>query len=221
MGVKSRPGGGGFGQLSCYERHRKLLQDYIQYYGGSVEDLMPKAPAPTVTDLDVLRENYRFLPTPDDYDDSTSEKRMAKKYFDKLYKEYCVGYLNGYREGKVGMRWRTKQEVLRGKGQFICGHSPCDKTDKLRSYEVKFSYREAGERKLALVKLRVCPECAYKLNYKRSRRISEAAAPRDKKKKRKKKKKAKKAKKRRSLDGEESGKGLPKPKRCRREVVHE
>lgn len=39
--------------------------------------------------------------------------------------------------------------------------------DGLASYEVNFSYFEAGENKQALVKLILCDRCAEKLHYKR------------------------------------------------------
>lgn len=61
------------------------------------------------------------------------------------------------------MRWRTEEEVIAGKGQFVCGAEDCKQTQKLKSYEVNFAYVEAGKRKQALVKLRVCPECTKKL----------------------------------------------------------
>ncbi|MCO5572782.1 hypothetical protein L7F22_026541 [Adiantum nelumboides] len=70
---------------------------------------------------------------------------------------------------KIGMRWRAEKEVISGKGQFVCGSRKCDAKDDLSSYEVNFTYREAGENKQALVKLRVCPGCGEKLNYKRDR----------------------------------------------------
>ena len=35
------------------------------------------------------------------------------------------------------------------------------------SYEMNFVYHEHGEKKEALVKLRLCPECGLKLNYKK------------------------------------------------------
>ena len=41
--------------------------------------------------------------------------------------------------------------------------------------QVNFGYVEAGEQKQALVKLRVCPECAAKLNYKKQRALAKAA----------------------------------------------
>jgi protein FRA10AC1 len=69
--------------------------------------------------------------------------------------------------------------VVTGKGQFTCGAKRCSIGDGLVSYEVLFAYEEAGEAKSALVKLRVCPECAYKLNYRRAkalRRVEKLAA---------------------------------------------
>ena len=74
-----------------------------------------------------------------------------------------------YKEGKVGMRWRVEKEVIAGKGQFICGALSCEERDMLHSYEVPFSYREAGSHKQALVKVRVCPECCYRLHYKKGK----------------------------------------------------
>ncbi|KAJ6755116.1 ACID PHOSPHATASE-RELATED [Salix purpurea] len=69
--------------------------------------------------------------------------------------------------GKIGLRWRTEKEVISGKGQFICGNKHCDVKDGLASYEVNFSYFEAGENKQALVKLILCDRCAEKLHHKR------------------------------------------------------
>ncbi|PNH03978.1 Protein FRA10AC1 [Tetrabaena socialis] len=72
------------------------------------------------------------------------------------------------------MRWRTQREVLCGKGQFACGAKGCEAGEGLCSYEVNFAYVEAGERKQALVKLRVCPACACKLNYKKEKQLQKA-----------------------------------------------
>jgi len=41
-------------------------------------------------------------------------------------------------------------------GQFVCGNRHCDEKQGLGSYEVNFSYVEAGEQKQALVKLVAC-----------------------------------------------------------------
>lgn len=78
-----------------------------------------------------------------------------------------------YKENKIGLRWRTKEEVLSGKGQFICGNIACERVEgmkfqvsfdhriDLHSYEVLFTYKEQSEIKNTFVKLRICPECAY------------------------------------------------------------
>ena len=74
------------------------------------------------------------------------------------------------------MRWRTQKEVVAGKGQFACGSVKCDCDQGLNSFEVNFGYLESvhhadgsttKEKKNALVKLRLCMECAYKLNYRK------------------------------------------------------
>eukprot|EP01130_Rhizamoeba_saxonica_P002595 TRINITY_DN1236_c0_g1_i2.p1 TRINITY_DN1236_c0_g1~~TRINITY_DN1236_c0_g1_i2.p1 ORF type:complete len:136 (+),score=21.86 TRINITY_DN1236_c0_g1_i2:766-1173(+) len=91
---------------------------------------------------------------------------MAKEYYDKLFKNFCLGDLSRYNEGMVGLMWRTKKQVIEGKGQFSCGNIHCDTRDSLSSYELPFNYRENNERKRALVKIRVCPPCSEKLNYK-------------------------------------------------------
>lgn len=54
-----------------------------------------------------------------------------------------------------------------GKGHFVCGNKDCSHMDDLHSFEVNFAYVEHGEKKNALVKLRLCPSCAFKLHYKK------------------------------------------------------
>merc|ERR1712025_500507 len=117
--------------------------------------------------------------------DDSWEVQLAKRYYDKLFKEYCIIDLSRYKENKFGMRWRIEKEVVTGKGQFVCANKKCDERKHLRTWEVNFGYIEAGVRKNALVKCRLCFECSYKLNYHH-------------KKKELTKKKSKKKKKRRS-----------------------
>lgn len=183
--------------LNAFERHKKFVSDYILYYGGQMADFK-RSGAKDKTDHDVLRENHRFLWKEEDEEDMTWEKELAKKYYDKLFKEYCIADLSRYKENKFGFRWRTENEVVSGKGQFQCGHKRCDKQDGLKSWEVNFAYVEQGEKRNALVKLRLCPECSFKLNYhhkrkevkaktktKRDSEENQAPPPKKKKKKRK------------------------------------
>nr|ABA94971.2 expressed protein [Oryza sativa Japonica Group] len=128
--------------LNAYDRHKKFMKDYVQFYG---HDKNVDNRAPIKTDKDTLREGYRFILSEEDDVDSTWEKRL------------------------IGLRWRTEKEVISGKGQFLCGNRICDEKNGLGSYEVNFSYIEAGEQKQALVKLVACQRCAEKLAYKRQK----------------------------------------------------
>ena len=132
------------------------------------------------TDQDALRGAHRFLRSPEDEADTSWESRLAKRYYDRLYKEYAVADLSQYAAKRVGLRWRTEREVVAGKGQFSCGAKGCDAADGLATFEVPFAYAEAGEDKQALVKLRVCGPCAAKLHHGRG----EQAADKRRKKRR-------------------------------------
>ncbi|XP_028777002.1 protein FRA10AC1 [Neltuma alba] len=150
--------------LNAYDRHKKFLNDYVSFYG---KEKPSNLRLPIKTDKDTLREGYRFIRSEEDDMDPSWEQRLVKRYYDKLFKEYCIADMSHYKSGKIGLRWRTEKEVISGKGQFICGNKHCDEKDGLASYEVNFCYFEAGENKQALVKLVTCERCAEKLHYKR------------------------------------------------------
>ncbi|XP_049615267.1 protein FRA10AC1 [Syngnathus scovelli] len=155
--------------LTAFERHKKFVGDYILFYGGHMADFK-RSTANDKTDSDVVRENHRFLWRDEDEEDMTWEKELAKKYYDKLFKEYCIADLSRYKENKFGFRWRTESEVVSGKGQFQCGNKRCETQEGLKSWEVNFAYVEHGDKRNALVKLRLCPECSFKLNYHHKRK---------------------------------------------------
>ncbi|XP_053367971.1 protein FRA10AC1 [Clarias gariepinus] len=155
--------------MNAFDRHKKFVSDYILYYGGKLEDFR-RSTTKDKNDLDVVRENHRFLWRDEDEEEMTWEKELAKKYYDKLFKEYCIADLSRYKENKFGFRWRVENEVISGKGQFLCGNKRCEKKDGLKSWEVNFAYVEQGEKRNALVKLRLCPECSFKLNYHHKRK---------------------------------------------------
>ncbi|KAL6474740.1 hypothetical protein MHYP_G00157800 [Metynnis hypsauchen] len=167
--------------MNAFDRHKKFVSDYILYYGGKLEDFK-RSMATDKSDLDVVRENHRFLWNDEDEEDMTWEKELAKKYYDKLFKEYCIADLSRYKENKFGFRWRIENEVISGKGQFLCGNKRCEKQEGLKSWEVNFAYVEQGEKRNALVKLRLCPECSFKLNYHHKRKevkVKKKRRPRD------------------------------------------
>ncbi|KAL1240813.1 Protein FRA10AC1 [Trichinella spiralis] len=154
-----------FVHLNAYERHKRLINEYILKHPGS-SALLKRDTSKDKTDIDVIRENSKFL-WEDDDEPQTWEQKLAKRYYDKLFKEYCIGDLSKYKEGKIALRWRIEQEVIKGKGQFICGNKRCEEEENLTSWEVNFAYVEEQEKKNALVKLRLCPDCSEKLNYRK------------------------------------------------------
>ncbi|GAB5591327.1 hypothetical protein Unana1_06227 [Umbelopsis nana] len=154
-----------------YSRHKHYVRNYIQFYGK----LKPKPAKVGKTEIELLQENHRFVRDLDEEaTDITWEQRIAKRYYDKLFKEYAICELKRYKEGKIAMRWRTENEVVLGKGQFECGSTRCNNIENLKSWEVNFGYIENGEKKNELVKLRLCPSCSDKLNYKTQKRAAKA-----------------------------------------------
>ena len=93
-----------------------------------------------------------------------------------------------YEYGCLGTRWRTEAEVREGKGQFVCASTRCKERELLGTYEINFSYSEDGVKKQALVKVRLCPECFRKTNYKRTvlkERVDEALLKNSRKRRKK------------------------------------
>ncbi|XP_050396962.1 protein FRA10AC1 homolog [Patella vulgata] len=192
--------------LDAYARHKQFVNNYMLYYGGNKQEFK-RDTSRDKRDSDVIRENHQFLWEDEDDDSQLSwERRLAKKYYDKLFKEYCIADLARYKENKFGMRWRIEKEVFEGKGQFICGAKKCNEREDLRSWEVNFGYIEQGEKKNALVKLRLCPDCSYKLNYRNKRKEVKPkrlqSKPLSKKHKKHKKQHKKHHKKHRSRDSD-------------------
>merc|ERR1711915_621153 len=152
-----------FLKLNAYDRHKQLVNTYQLYYPGSTAGIR-RDTRNDKRDIDVIRDHHRFL-WDDSKVDESWEVQLAKRYYDKLFKEYCIIDLSRYKENQFGMRWRIEAEVVTGKGQFICASKKCQERKKLRTWEVNFGYQEHGEKKNALVKCRLCFECSYKLNY--------------------------------------------------------
>ncbi|CAH1389542.1 unnamed protein product [Nezara viridula] len=146
-----------------YELHKHLINTYVLNRKGNTA-LLRRDNSKDKRDIDIIRENHKFVWEDDDIP-STWEERLAKKYYDKLFKEFCITDMSKYKENKFAMRWQTEQELVTGKGQFVCANKACSENESLRTWEVNFAYKEDGERKNALVKLRLCSSCSKKLNY--------------------------------------------------------
>jgi protein FRA10AC1 len=100
-----------------YSRHKALINHYLLYYPGSTAIMQrdtyvlflnmifvftSDCSSHDRTDKDVLHANHKFIWDSEPSDmPSAWEKRLAKKYYDKLFKEYCVADLTRYKENKV------------------------------------------------------------------------------------------------------------------------
>ncbi|KAI8970673.1 folate-sensitive fragile site protein Fra10Ac1-domain-containing protein [Pilobolus umbonatus] len=149
--------------MNAYARHKVLIHDYLTYYRGTIPTNIPTE---YKTERDILNEEHQFVRTPSEIP-QTWEQRIAKKYYDQLFKEYTICDLRKYKEGKIALRWRIEKEVVSGKGQFMCASTSCDATENLQSWEVNFKYIEKEKQKNELVKVRLCPSCSDKLNFRK------------------------------------------------------
>ncbi|KAI8361289.1 folate-sensitive fragile site protein Fra10Ac1-domain-containing protein [Mortierella sp. GBAus27b] len=153
--------------MDAWTKHQHLINSYVKHYHKSKET--PQQDTNYKSERDILVENHKFLRSDEDDQDLTWEKRIAKKYYDKLFKEFALVDLKHFKDGRIAMRWRNEHELFRGKGQFTCGNLRCEEASGLQSWEVNFGYMEQGEKKNALVKVRLCDKDSFKLNYKTQR----------------------------------------------------
>ena len=148
---------------SLRERHNQLIHIYREHNNSSSNgNSSSRNSLLSESDRKTLEERHQFVRDDDDDEANAGDWgiRMARKYWNKLFKEYAICDLTLYQTGRIGMRWRVEKEVILGKGQFVCGNKHCDSTADLHSYEVPFTYMEKGINKTELVKCRVCLECA-------------------------------------------------------------
>jgi protein FRA10AC1 len=169
--VKAKIQKAGMNIQSAFDRHKTLVNNYLSYHGSAGRKAMRLDKTKFKRDIDVVKENHKFLWEDGDGDEENPkslswEQRIAKKYWDKLFKEYAITDLTYYKKNRIAFRWRIEKEVIEGKGQFICAQKKtCSETEGLRTWEVPFGYAEDDKKKMALVKVRLCAECSAKLNH--------------------------------------------------------
>ena len=107
---------GRFRDLNPYQLHTTIINDYVLNKSGASKSLQDSTVPKVKRDCDVIRKNHRFLWTEEDNVD-TWEQRLAKKYYDKLFKEYCICDLTCYKDNKVFFRPAFK--MRRGKLLYL------------------------------------------------------------------------------------------------------
>lgn len=116
----------------------------------------------TPSDIESIKAAHQFVwdSDPGQEKDNEWSVRLAREYYDNLYKELALVDLESVRvDGSVGLRWRTKDEVVHGKGSIVCGSLKCT-SPAVNTLEVPFRYEEHGLEKTELVKVKVCSPCA-------------------------------------------------------------
>lgn len=152
--------------MALRERHNQLIHIYREHTNNS-SSTSNRTTVFSASDRKTLEEQHEFVRDDDDDEANAGDwgVRMARKYWNKMFKEYAICDLTLFQTGRIGMRWRVEKEVILGKGQFVCGNKHCDSTMDLHSYEIPFTYMEKVVSKTELVKCRVCLECAKVTNY--------------------------------------------------------
>ncbi|VEV57858.1 conserved protein, unknown function [Plasmodium vinckei vinckei] len=173
-----------FEKMDPFERH-KLMMSLCMLEKNKNTDCQ------YLSDYDILKKKYKFI-----HDVSNEKNSLLQNYYRSICNKYVICDLSKYKEGKIGLRWRTEEEIIKGKGHIICSSKKCNNTD-LNTYEFLFQYIEEGIEKKTNVKVRACMDCAYKLHYRKIKKYL-------KKKKKKKKQKEKRIKHRTSSSNESS-----------------
>lgn len=89
-----------YSNLNPYELHKHLINEYMLQKPGDTKLLKQRDTTNDKTDLDVIRENHKFI-WDDENPADTWEKQLARKYYEKLFKEYCISDLSLYKKNKV------------------------------------------------------------------------------------------------------------------------
>lgn len=112
------------------------------------------------SDVVALKEAHQFVWEEDEIETDDWRERLALQYYRGLFKEYALIDLSLFgTEKQIGLRWRTKKEVVEEKGTKICGSLTCNYSGELNVLEMPFQYEEKGEVKMELVKVSLCPRC--------------------------------------------------------------
>ncbi|EKM48293.1 uncharacterized protein PHACADRAFT_202997 [Phanerochaete carnosa HHB-10118-sp] len=135
-------------------------------------------PPSALTEFDILKERHKFLRDNTEENERTWEDKLARKYYESLYREYAVCDLKHYKSGNFSLRWRTEEEVISGAGESTCGNTRCplhlprnidpdDPCPPLKTLELPFSYAEDDQSKSALVKVVLCDKCCKNSGWRR------------------------------------------------------
>jgi protein FRA10AC1 len=104
----------------------------------------------TDSDYEELKKSYKFIiddeneQQEEDEQSKSNQKsswkdRMVQTYHSHLYKTHVIADLTQYKTSRIGLRWRTEQEVMIGKGVETCGNKHCPSYDLAKHIEASMS----------------------------------------------------------------------------------
>jgi hypothetical protein len=114
--------------LTAHERHVLYMKNYVQFYSSQPSSsIIDHSVLLQDTDISALQRNHRFVRTEeDDRNLSTWEVRLAQRYYQKLFKEYCIVDLSRYKEQKLG----KGEHVFSLQNQNITRHHMCQEASE-------------------------------------------------------------------------------------------
>lgn len=127
-------------------------------------------------DISLLKAHHRLIHSPQPQSSKSAEscpknldpskeedyaQILSLKYYNQLCKDYVLCRLSQGQE--LSVRWRSRAERERGKGETECGNLDCQNTENILPLEILFKYKDKGGDKKAMLKGRFCPRCALKV----------------------------------------------------------
>lgn len=94
--------------LNPFDYHKYLINEYVLKKPGDTKLIQRQDSKNFKNDRDVILQNMKFIWNEEDIP-RTYEERLAKKYYDKLFREYCICDLSRYKENKIANRFRIEK----------------------------------------------------------------------------------------------------------------
>lgn len=119
----------------------------------------------TDSDYEELKKSYKFIIDDDAEEEETSKSdptsswkdRMVQTYHRHLYKTHVIADLTQYKTSRIGLRWRTEEEVIIGKGVDTCGNKHCPSYDMAEDGNVSISQSLVAQAALKVYNDTTCP----------------------------------------------------------------
>lgn len=112
-----------------------------------------------------------FTSAPGASDGGTQAQRRPSRRFNTIHNALQAITVLEARDKGIAVQWSSRRGCA-----DVSSRPFVDCTICFSALQVNFIYIEAGQRRQALVKLRVCPGCAHKLNYKKEKQYRKASS---------------------------------------------